>query len=140
MATNLTERVSKLTARIDRLDETIEAATANRQAAIEEIQSLLGLTAVKKTAPVTEATATKPRRKPKQYNAKQGLGDAILSIMSNFPGQTAEFYAKQVRSTTQAVALALYHLRNKGKVYEADNHYYMNAVPMMASTEPVVSE
>ena len=124
MAT-LTEQITKLTTKIERYDEDIARATAAREQAIAQVQQLLGATTAK--APVM-ATA-------KKYTGK--LGDRITTILQNHNGQSRDYIAEKIKVSPPKVGLSLYHLKQKGQVFENNGLFFL---PPTASTEPVVTE
>lgn len=123
MATSsLSEKVSRLTAQIEKYDQQISRATEGRDQAISEIQNLLsGNTAGFKTS----APTTKPAGK---------LGDRILTVLNPTTGFTREFIADKLRTPSQKVSLALYHLKTKQLAFESGGQWFKYPQPEVSNT------
>ena len=126
MAT-LTEQITKLTTKIERYDEDIARATAAREQAIAQVQHLLGATTAK--APAIAAAT-------KRYAGK--LGDRITTMLQNTGGGlTRDYLADKIKVSPSKVGLSLYHLKQKGQVFENNGLFFL---PPTTTTEPVIPE
>lgn len=119
MANTLTERITRLTSRIERWDEQIASLTEQRDNAVAEATALLaGATPAAKTS----GAGTKSTRGP-------ALGERIMEHLLAIAGEgsggaTRENLALKFKVTATQIGLALYHLENKKLITKAGSMYY----------------
>lgn len=124
MAKSRTERVNALMSKLDKWDQQIEEITRAREEAVAEIGSLLGLG----SAPAAKSgIKSQPAEK---------LGDRIVNILRSGDGLTRDSLSAKVKEAGQKVSLALYHLINRGTVYEMDGRYWLPAPTTDAPPAP----
>lgn len=120
------ERVSALTAKIEKWDQQIDEINSMRESAVTEISNLLG-------APSTFAGKFTAKSQPTEK-----LGDRILAVLRTGDGLNRDTIAARVKEASQKVSLSLYHLVNRGDVYEQDSNYWLRP-EVSSATKSVVS-
>lgn len=124
MANTFTDKLTKLGNRVEQIDYKVAELTNQREATINEIQSLVGGTSQK-----TITTGKK--------NAPGSMGQKILSLLqTNDTGQTRNWLAEKMRVAPSRIGVALYHLTNKGLVSQQGDVYYPAATATAKTTEP----
>lgn len=125
MSTNV-DKATKLMVKLGLVEEKITNFEQERDEIVAEIQSILTGSSQRTTGPVAGISGHKKGK-------KGALGEKILEFMVANPTVTnVSTIAKGLRVMPNAVALSLFHLKNKGRAFQQGDNYYP-AVPAMAA-------